>query len=132
MDMVSESLVENLFLDHFAFFVVEHPVGELCMPAEVMSSKFDAVFAAEVGNTVGGSPIPHPLFRMQLSHLHVIFGGDAVELLFHQFHLFGNGDIKFIDRHTDGKIILVGIFQTLRRRRNTAHGHRQPACSEFK
>ena len=78
-----------------------------------MTTKLDAVLAAEVGDAVGSAPVPHSFFRMDFTHLHVVLSRDAVELFLDEFHRCSVADIALVHRHADGEIAIVGIFQAL-------------------
>ena len=112
MDMVAQTLVEHFFLHRLAFLVLEHPVGKLCMPAEVMSTELDAVLAAEVCDAIGSAEVPYAFCRVHLAYLHVVLGSDAVELLLDKGNLLRDLDVVLVDGYSNGEVVLIGIFHT--------------------
>src|SRR5574344_492840 len=57
LDMLSEASVEHFLLHRFTLFVFEHPVGNLVVPAEVVTAQPDAILATAVSNFVGILPV---------------------------------------------------------------------------
>ena len=110
--MLAQALVEYLFLDGLALLVLEHPVGKLRMPAEVMSTQFDTVLTAEIGNAVGSTEVPNTFLGLHQSHLHVIFCSDAVEVLLDECNLVRILNVSLVHCDTNGEIVFVGIFQS--------------------
>ena len=111
MDVVTQSLVEHLFLDGLALLVHEHPVGKLIVPAEAVTTQLDAILAAEVGNLVGSLPVPFSLLGMQFAGFHVVLGCDAVELALDEAYLVGIAHVALVEGDANHEVVLVGILQ---------------------
>ena len=77
-----------------------------------MTAHLDTILTAEVSNLVCTLEIPHTLLRMNLTGLPVVLGSHTVELLDDEGFLGIVSYIALIQRHTDGEIPLIGIFQT--------------------
>ncbi len=90
VDVLTQTLVEHFLLNRTSFLVLEHPVGELRVPAEAVSAQLDATLAGKVGNRVCPTPVPDTFGRMDGDGLHVVLGCQAVELLSDERHLLGS------------------------------------------
>ena len=110
VDVFAQAVVEYFFGDGFAFFVGEHPVAELCVPAEAVSAHLDAVLSAEVGDGVGFFPGPFSFAGVHGDGFHVVFGGDAVVVFLDDFNLLGVVDVAHVDGYAHGEVSLVGVF----------------------
>ena len=76
-----------------------------------MTTHLDTVLTTEVGNLVGTLEIPHALLRMNFTGLPVVLGSHTIELLDDEGFLGIITNITLVQRYTNGKITLVGIFQ---------------------
>ena len=102
------------FDDRVAVLVVlgEHPSSELAVPNEVVTTHLDTVLTAEVRDGVSLLEIPYTGLRMDLTRLHTVFGGDAVELLEDDGCLEGVCYVTLGNGDTDLEIVLVSVLET--------------------
>ena len=82
------------------------------MPAKTVTTHLDTVLTAEISNLVGTLKVPHAFLRMNLTGLPVVLGSHTVELLEDECLLCIITHIALVQRYTNGKITLVGIFQS--------------------
>ena len=115
MDVVAHALIELLF----CWVVTKHPTAYLGVPHKAVSTQFNSILTAEVGNAVGIIPIEFAFARLCGFGLHVVLTRHAVELTGDESLLLRISDIALIDSHTNHEIIFVGIFQALGIRRHT-------------
>ena len=76
-----------------------------------MATHLDAVLAAEVGNLVGALEVPYAFLRVNLTGFPVVFGCYTVKVLDDERLLGVFSYVALVQRHTNGKIVLVGILQ---------------------
>ena len=112
MDMLTKTFVKHFFLHGLPLFVVEHPVSKLRMPAQTVSSQFDAFLTAEIGYAVSTPPVPYAFFGVYGDGFHVILSGNAVKLLLDQCHLLWCYYVPLVNSDTNGEIIFVGVLYT--------------------
>ena len=110
--MLTQTLVEHLFLYWLALLVNEHPVGELTVPAQTVTTHLDTVLTTEVGNAVSQTEIPHTLFRMNLAWFPSILSCHAAKLFLDNCSLNRIRDIELVHSHTNGEIIFVSLLQS--------------------
>ena len=134
MDMLTQTLIEDLLLDFPTLLVGKHPVGKLRMPAQAVATQFDTILSAEVSNLVSLFKVPYALLRMQHTGFHVVLSSNAAEFGLHQINLVSISDVTLIQCNTNHKVVLVGILQLhggiwinrctpLCPRTQTIHGH---------
>ena len=111
MNVFAQTLIEHFLFDLLTLLVGEHPVGKLRVPAQAVTTQLDAVLTAEVSNLVGTLKVPHALFGMQFTGLHVILSSDAVELSLHQINLVGRTHITLVKSYTNHEVVLVSVLQ---------------------
>jgi hypothetical protein len=85
------------------------------MPEEAMATEPDVVLTAEIGHAVSLFPVPYTFLRMQLTGLHHILSRETVVVGEDEIDLFRMADVTGIDSYANGKVVLVGILQTLRK-----------------
>ena len=109
VDVFANQLIEHFLLHGVAFLVLQHPVGELVVPHQAVSTHLYAVTTAEVGNRIGLSPIPYAGCWMYRYGLHSVLAGHAVEFAHHDGFLFG-GEVADVECHTHLEVVLIGIL----------------------
>ena len=112
MDMLAQTLIEHFFLYRLALLIHEHPVCKLRVPAQAVTTHLYAVLTAEVSYLVCPLEVPHTLFRMYHTRLPVVLGRHTVILFLNDSHLCLVRNITLVNCHSDGEIVLVGIFQS--------------------
>ena len=90
----------------------EHPGCELAVPHKIMAAHLDAVLAAEISDDVCLLEIPDTCLRVNLTRLHAVLSGDAVELLEDDGCLEGVCHVTLGNGDTDLEIVLVSVLET--------------------
>ena len=110
MDMSTQTFIEHFFAYFLSLFVNKHPISKLAVPAQTVSTKGDVVFTTKIGNLIRIFPIELSFFGLQRYGFHIVFGSDAIEILFNQCDLIRIGHITHIHCYTYGKVVFISIL----------------------
>ena len=114
MDMSTQTFIEHFFAYFFSFFIYKHPIGELAMPAQAMSTKRDVVFTTEIGNLIRIFPIELTFFGLQRYGFHIVFSRNTIKVLLDKCNLFWIGHITHIHCYTYRKVVFISILISCR------------------
>ena len=112
LDMVLHALIEHLLRG----VVLSHPAAYLRMPHQAVAAQLDTILAGKVGNAVGPLPVELSLPGLRGFGLHVVLGSYAAELSLDQSLLLSVGHIALVYGNANQEVVLVDIFQPLRKR----------------
>ena len=79
VNMFTHPLKELVLGQEITLLVLIHPVTNLGMPHQAVTTHFDAVLATKVSDAVGTSKIKLSLSRFSGLRLHIVLSSDAVE-----------------------------------------------------
>ena len=113
--MVLHICVKLLFWKEIAFLILIHPGAYLAVPHQSVAAKLDPVLAAEIGDPVGIFPVELTLLWLRRLGFHGVLGCDAVEFTFDHGYLISVGDVIDVDRRSDHKVVLIGVFKAVTR-----------------
>ena len=91
---------------------MKHPVSELAVPNETVTTHWDLVATAPVSDAISFFPLPFAFFWMKLTWFHVVFAGNAVVVLKNHF-LLSLREVTGVEGNTYLEIVLVGILESL-------------------
>ena len=81
------------------------------MPAEAVTTQLNTVLTAEVGDLVSFLKVPHALFRMQFTGLHIVFGSNTAKFALNQSYLVVITYVALVKGNANQEVILIGILQ---------------------
>ena len=110
--MITKTLVEYFLLHEVTLLVAKHPVSELAVPNETVTTHWNLVATAPISDAVSLLPSPFTLIWMKLTWFHVVFAGNAVVVL-EDYLLLSLREVTCVERNTYLEIVFVCILQSL-------------------